>query len=529
MNILAIDIGTYSIKFLELKTERKNIVIVDKNEVVIEDARPHYPSAHDIKLLQKEIVSNYILKKPSDTKIIFQIPNESITTRYLEIPGTSKRKTEQIIPFQLDENLPYSLQNAHFSSRLIKKSTGFSVISNITQLQFFKDFFNFFENKEADPSILTSELSTIQSYIDSIRFNERACILDIGHRTTKAYFIQDRKIVANHTSYIAGLQINELISKTYQISQDEAILYKHDNAFFLTDDQIDEVSDDQKEFALMMRQLFMGLIQEFKRWEIGHRVKYGTSIDKIYLMGGTAQITGIDHFLTAHTGIKISILEPIQLFKNDHNPHEKNFFLVKMMAIAERTPGNIINFLTGKFQNSSNSFISLHSSIFLLVRTTFIALLILTGLLLEKYFVLLSNEKVYDNKILATLKQAPALSSEIPKRDQKDFKKFPDHLLKALIKKNRTITQEVNAIMSSQNTNAVKPLVQLSRSLSVNPKISLVTFHSENLDVKARFTSTEYSELQLLEDHIKAMGLGELKTQLNRDKNELNIEFRDRE
>jgi Tfp pilus assembly PilM family ATPase len=529
MNILAIDIGTYSIKFIELKPERKALLLVDKNEIVLEEVKPHYPNITSNKDLQREIVANYIHKKPNDTKIIFQIPNEYITTRYMEIPGSSKRKTEQIIPFQLDENLPYSLSQAHFSSRLTKKSSGFSVISNITQLSVFKDYLSFFEARDAEPSTLTSEISTIQSYIEHVRLNDSCCILDIGHKTTKAYFIQDRKVVANHTSYIAGAGINEVIAKTYQISIEDAILYKHENAFFLSDDQFQNVRPEQKEFALLMRQLFHPLLLEFKRWDIGHRVKYGNSIDKIYLMGGTGQINGIEHFIEFHTGIKVHNLEPIVDIRNDYSLHEKSMFLVKMMAISEKNPSSLINFLTGKFQTSSNSIIPIHSAVFIWVRSSFIALMLFLGLLTERFIVLNNNEKVIDQKISSTLKQNSQLGLDIPKNIQKDFKNNPQNLLKALNKKNKIIKDEVNSILSSNTINALKPLASLSRTISKNPKVNLINFNSDGNTIKARFESSEVSELAAMEKHLKGSGLFDLETRLNSEKKELNITFSDRE
>jgi general secretion pathway protein L len=529
MNILAIDIGSYSIKFVELKVERRTLVLTEKTEIIIEDTKPHYPNAQSLKELQREIVANYIQKRPNELKIIFQIPNEFITTRFLEITGTSKRKAEQIIPFQLDENLPYSITNAHISSRLIKKSSGFSVITNITQLSIFKDFFSYFESRDAQPTILTSELSAIQSYIDHVRLNDNCCILDIGHKTTKAYFIQDRKVVANHTSYISGLSINEVISKTYQISLEDAQIYKHENAFFLTDGQLEDVRPEQKEFGLLMKQLFSTLVLEFKRWDIGHRVKFGTNIDCIYLMGGTSQINGIDQFINYHTGVKVLSLDPIIDIKNDYSMHDKAFFMVKMMAISERSPNTVINFLTGKFQNAANAFISLHSAVFLGVRTTFIALLILLGLSLEKFIVLQNNEKVIDAKLASLFKPGTQLSNEIPKKDYRDYKKNPEVLLKSLTKKNKIIKDEVSSILSSNSYNALKPLAILSRTISNNPKVNLVKFKSDGRHIDATFSSTELSELELMQQHMSSSGLYDLKAQLDKDKSELNITFSDRD
>ena len=57
MNILAIDIGTYSIKFLEIRPERKNLNLLDKTEIIIEEARPHYPNIQNINELKNIIKS----------------------------------------------------------------------------------------------------------------------------------------------------------------------------------------------------------------------------------------------------------------------------------------------------------------------------------------------------------------------------------------------------------------------------------------------------------------------------------------
>ncbi|MFA6237535.1 MAG: pilus assembly protein PilM [Bacteriovorax sp.] len=526
MNILAIDIGTYSIKFVEVRPERKSLILAEKNEIILDDARTHYPNVVEIKDLQKEIVANFIQKKSGDLKIIFQVPNEMLTTRYLEIPGTSKRKTEMIIPFQLDENLPYSLNHAHFSSRLSKHSGGFSVLSNITQLTDFKEYFGYFENKEAQPSVLTSEISTMQAYVDHIRMNDICCILDLGHKTTKAYFVQDRQIVSNHTSFVAGAAINEVISKTYQISYEDAVIYKHENAFLLTDEQLNEVSPEQREFALLMKQVFSPLILDIKRWEIGHRVKFGTSIDKIYILGGTSQINSLENFFNFHTGLTIESLPPLLDFKNDYSVHEKTFYLAKMMAISQRVPSNLINFLTGKFQTASNAFISIHSAVFIGVRSTFIALLLILGLFTERFFFLSKQDKAMDTKITGLLK-TPSL--EINRKDQKLYKTKPESVLAALKKKNKIVKDEVSSILSSNSINALRPLAALSKTINSNPNVSLEQFTSDGLIVTARFSSEDPLELEAMSKHLKGAGLPDAKINYTTGKKVLTVEFADRD
>lgn len=525
MNILAIDIGSYSIKFIEVRPERKNYVLVEKQEIILDEVKPHYPNILGVSELQKEIIANYIQKKPNDIRIIFQMPNEMLTTRYLEIPGTSKRKTEQIIPFQLEENLPYALSNAHFSSRINKKSSSFSVLSNITQLSVFKDFFSYFENKEVQPSILTSEISVMQAYIEHIRMNETCCIIDFGHKTTKIYFVQDRQIVSNHTSYVAGLSINEVISKSYQISMEDAIIYKHENAFMLNDDQLEEVSPEQKGFALLMKQVFSPLVLDLRRWEIGHRVKYGTNIDKIFVLGGTSSINNLDNFINFHTGIPVENLPPLMDLKNDYTAHDKNFYLAKMMAISQKSPSSVINFLTGKFQTASNAFISVHSAVFIWVRTTFIALLLILGLVGERFIFLQKQNTSADTKIKALLKRS---NLGINSADRKSYDKNPTRVLNIIKKKNKLVTDEVSSILSSQSVNALRPLAVLSKTINNNPKISLEKFTSDGYIVKAIFSAEDPTELERMSTLLKGSGLPQLSVNYQTGLKTLTLQFEDR-
>lgn len=519
MNILAIDMGTYSIKLVEFRPERKNLLVVEKHEFILSDFFEEFPNAKNTSELQKEIIIQYIHKKITELKIIFQIPNDLITTRYLEIPGTSKRKAEQIIPFQLDEILPYSLSNAHFSSRLSKKPNSFSVLSNITQFNLFKEFFNLYETSDAAPSVLTSEISIMQSYVDHVRINDSCCILDLGHKTTKAYFIHERQIVSNHTSFVAGETINEVISKTYQIKNEEAISYKHKNSFLLTDDQLNEVSEEQKDFALLMKQIFIPLILDIRRWEIGHRVKFGQSIDKIIIMGGTSQINGLSNFLYFHTGLPVENFIPLTELKNDYDIHEKTFFITKMMGVSQKFSSNLINFLTGHFHLATNSFISLHSAAFFWFRSTIIALILIASLLTEKYLFLNKNEKLVDSKSIKILK---ASSIGLSKKDLKNVSQKPENVLNLIKKKNKVALSEIKMILNSLNEkNGLSNLALLSKILNTNEKVSLVKFLDDGTNVIATFTAKEITEIEALKTKLETSHLPNLK--INYKSNELNL------
>ena len=71
------------------------------------------------------------------------------------------------------------------------------------------------QEKQILPNILTSEISYYQNYTELREINEPICILDLGHTTTKAYFLKDSRVIATHTNYVAACR------------EEAAILGKH--------------------------------------------------------------------------------------------------------------------------------------------------------------------------------------------------------------------------------------------------------------------------------------------------------------
>lgn len=522
MNILAIDIGSYSVKFTEIKPERKTNQIVNQEELVLDDIRCHYPNIQDLPSLHKEIVANFVQKKAKESNIIFQIPSEMITTRYLDIPAPNRKKAELIIPFQLDDNLPYSLSDTHYASVLTKIGNQFKVISNIAQENTFETFYNSFKSNGINPSVITSELSVLQNYLDQKRINENCCIIDLGHKTTKVYFVKDRRIVSNHISHVAGSNVTDVISKTYQITHDDAVIYKHENAYFLTDDQMQEVSEEQKDFALLMKQTFAPLIADLKRWDIGHRVKFGSSSSTIYLIGGTSQINNIDKFLESHLGIPVSFISGLEGFKNDTNPHDRRFFLSKLMASSANQSGQIINFLTGKYQPESQGLISPYSTSFIASRVAYICLALCAGLLVERFVYFSMANKKLDQEVSTLLKRS---NLGLTQADKKAYKKTPTRVLTALTKKERNIKEEIQMINSSQDINAIKSLGAISQIVTKADEVHLESYASDDVETNLIFTAERPDAITKLKDKLQSAGLKNISLKTTSNDTKLMVRF----
>ncbi len=528
MNILSIDLGTYSVKFYNCTYERKGLVIDSYNEIINDKVKGQLkdPEA-TINEIQLEIVSSYLKKGEYDGTIIFQLPNEMITTRYLTLPVTSTKQAELMIPFQLDDDLPYQSSKAHITSKLHKQESKTFAQINITQSEYFKKLYEYLKVKSILPNIMTAENFVIQTYIEKNNFSESICILDIGHLTTKAYFIKNNLILTNHTSHVAGNVLNEMISQTYNTTKEEAVLYKHENCYFLTENQYDEVEEDQKEFGKLMKAAFWPLVMEVKRWELGLRVKYKTKIEKVLITGGTSNINNIENFLALYLGIKVEHLDPYQDILEKTFPVEDSLrhtmSMAHMMSVSQIAKSPLPNFLSGKFLGKIGQIIPLNSSAFLLSRTLIVVTFLSFFIFAEKFFIK-KDLKVLDRKITKLLKKSEL---GISKKERRAYRKNHQKVYKKLKKKTDLITQEVSAILSANSKNAMNELISLSKLLGSNTLITMNHFLSQKGKVTALFSGGNPKELIKLKKHLVNLGLNQAKINYNKGALDLKLEYKE--
>lgn len=380
---IAIELGSYSVKFLTYQIDRKDIILLESDEIVT-DYNSLDPSLEADKLWanQIDIITEYIGKFDEDIQIFMTLPPDIISTRFLSLPVKNKKTALAMLPFQIEEDLPFSLQDCHWAESLNVGKTNSEAVVAVVKRANFDSFFNILRAKTIKPKVLTTDVSSLAGLvtqnIDS--FPESFCIIDIGHHATRSFYFYKGKLVSNHHSYVAGVTITESISKTYSISTEEATLYKHQNSFLLLEDQYEQVNDNQREFAKMMDATLQPLMHEIKRWDIGYRVTHGVRVQEVYICGGSANIKNIQNYLSSKINSSVQFFDPYK-FVNDSNieaaPKYRNrFSQVVALVLNVPTKSKMINFLKDDYVLESSTDLPLHSMAFVSTRVAILTLML---------------------------------------------------------------------------------------------------------------------------------------------------------
>ncbi len=523
MNLLCIDLGSYSVKFAEYSLARKNIVLIQFQELSLAEARMQFDEDISNNQLKLEIVRAFIKDHGSDLKVIFQVPNEMITARFLHLPVIQRKKVEAMIPFQLDDNLPFPLEKIIYRFTLEKEGKGSFAQVAIAEREAFAKFFGLLDTKQCMPSLLTTELSINNSFVNERADHSSYLIIDLGHSLTKGYAVEEKRIVANHLSHTASRQIDTIIAKTYGISNQEAVNYKHEQAFIFTESQYEDADGEQAEFSLLMKQTLAPLVLDIRRWIIGHRAKFGNPILKIYLTGGGSKLNNIIPFLSEELSINIERLELNhgQLRADNEFSQDPSYHFCYTQALAQNATIRPLNFLTGEFSSRSNQGFPLYSTGFLLVRTSILAASIVFLLLLQNMIISGSTKKL--TKKLATMSKNPNL--KLTRSDKNKLRRKPDLFLKVLQKKNKDLNSHIKQLKALGKVNAVETLFKLNSLVSGSDNYFLQKFVSEQGLTTATFSGNQIDQLESLKTVLDGLTLNNKGLELNRKSKTIQLVF----
>jgi Tfp pilus assembly PilM family ATPase len=522
---IAINTGSYSIKFLNFKIEKKKIIYLASREVILDSDEFNILEDDIVLDLQIKVISDYLKEIDQEYKVIMNASNEMITERFIDLPLKNKKKANLMLPFQLEEDIPYSLSDCKISSTLEPTKDGNHASVNIIKHELLRPLFQKINEYKINPSILTSEISTLETFVKNTTevLPQAFCILDLGHNTTHAYFFMDGQLKSTHTSYVAGYAVNEIISKAYSISLEEAAIYKHQNSFFLTSDQYEDVDQSQKDFAKLMEDTMAPLITEFDRWHIGFRVQNGVAVSDTFLVGGTSNIKNLPQFLTEKISMKVGTMNffgnaDIKKIDNDEK-QKKKFALANVEAHGMMTKSKIINFLTGEYAIQGEADIPLHSMTFIASRMMFISLICILGLTVEGIF-LSKQIKSADKKIKGLVKN-PIL--RLNGRDARSALKKPKGILNKLERQTKTINQEVKVLQSSLDINALRSLEMISR-VTTGLKVEVIQYQSvSKSDFVVVFKGQDEKAINDLNDILKGSSIKNLFIDTNLAKKTLTV------
>lgn len=538
MDILCIDLGNYAIKFLYGRVDRKDFEIQDFKKV---DLTPHLdhpnldeledPEQYRKKLeernhqrlnIQLQFIKNYVQEINFTGKMLLTLPENLVTTRYLELPVNNRKKAEMMIPFQLEGDLPFSMNDTHWTNTLFKKENGMQAQVYITKIEEFDQFYSKLNFSNIEVATLAPPMSYWQSAIPELAMQGHAIIIDFGHEMVNAYHLINQRIVTNHTSYYAGKAMDEFIAHSFSLDIEQVTRIKLERSLILSEEdrqQDEELTESEKSMDLLLKQFLYPMMKEIKRWIIGHQVKFGNNIDLIYVTGGMSNIPGLRDFIESNFSVPVRGIEYRNLpFILPSKIYTKDFGLCLAMAQSQFSKTPVANFLKGQYQSGFQVTIPVINTGFIVTRAIILSLVISFLLLLEAFIIMNPRNDALVKKNLSIVKDKTIALGKV---SNKRLREDPDKILSQINRKLSVVKKDYESLKDASTYNAMQGIVKIANLIGKNDKIEILEMTNIDKEISVLVRSKDEKEITRLKDFL---GIGEIPgLSLTHDGDELRI------
>lgn len=349
MKILALEYGSWSVKAVEIESRWRKLEVIDFHEVRLplkmENASQFYKQATD----------QLLARLPSiPEKIVTSLPFSQTSLRFLQLPLKNRKKVEQMYRFELEDAVPFKLDEAILEHLVIKQRNGSLVFAAIAPENLVKQHIVWLKSLGVDPDWLTFDsqgliniflLSQSARNGDDEKPSGAQLILDIGHQKTNLCIIDQNEIKLIRSIPWGGSTLNQALAVARGGNLETAEKFKIE--------ELDITSKDvsQEEAIQAVRQSFNTLVADLNHSLVSFRNIYKQEITAITLTGGTSKLKGISTLFEQSYDVPVSFLDATEALplKQDLQKTDLSRFTEcwgRSILFARKAPV-LFNFRTG--------------------------------------------------------------------------------------------------------------------------------------------------------------------------------------
>lgn len=375
MKTVGIDIGSNQIKVVEINSTPRGFQIANYHVLQLKHGGPQDVDLEVIEFL-RGIVSKMDLEQ---TKFVLGIRQDKVAVRFRTFPFTEKNKISKTLPLDLEDELPFSVDNSVLDFKMIRtRGSEAEILACATPRHNVEKLVSFFNDVGADLDILCPEGVAFANLIENFDApipvepslptdlneanakREVEVVLHLGHNRTLVCAFEKQRLVSVRSLFWGGQNISQAIATKYQLPLPEAQKEMELKAFILNSKQ--QASFEAKVFSDTISQAVREMTRDLQLSLLEIKTELQCEIKNLQTSGGLSQIQGLGGFLTQMLELpvnKIKLWERFgtTLFEKSEALEAKLSVALGLALEGLKKPRNpALNFLRGDFSNKPSRF-----------------------------------------------------------------------------------------------------------------------------------------------------------------------------
>lgn len=321
--LFGLDIGSNSIKLVELKKSRKEFklkgfAIRDMPSEAIVDGEVMDSIILSEKL--KELLSEY---KPSTKYVALSVPGLGVTVRTINVPLVTEEELAQSIQWETEQYLPFSIKDVYVDFKILGESPDnpgqMNVLIVAAKKSNVDEYLLAVNEVGLEPLVVDVDVFAMQNMFElnyPIYEGKVTLLCNLGASFTNINIVKAGNSLLTRTVNLGGNKITASIQRELSVTFEEADKIKKGMVEGFDRKVVNDIIDNELE----------SILNELKKTiEYFNGQFTNDVIDKIVLFGGTAKLAGLSDKIKDKVGINVELGNPFTTIAVDKKLQTEKF------------------------------------------------------------------------------------------------------------------------------------------------------------------------------------------------------------
>jgi len=321
-NLLGLDIGSHSIKMIQLKGSGKKWSLAKYCIQKISGGSTSELSPDE----RRDTIINDLKQMVSSSKITLKkvataVSGNSVIVRYVKFPKMSPQDLQKTIQFEAEPYIPFDVKEVNIGTQILGDVTEEGVAKMETVLvaaknDILQERMNTIANAGLKTAIIDVDAFTLENSYELVRdpsMPETVMLLNIGASVTNINILENGISKVVRDIFIAGETFTNAIQRGLQVDYKTAEELKENKGLIVSAEQ-GEAAEEDVRISMAMVPVVHELVAEIKRSIDYYQAptEGEMRVERVLLSGGSANLKHIDRFLASELNIPVEINNPFQ-------------------------------------------------------------------------------------------------------------------------------------------------------------------------------------------------------------------------
>jgi type IV pilus assembly protein PilM len=313
-NALGLDIGSSSVKLVQLRETKKGIDLVHFSmaplppQAIVDGALMQSSAIVEV---VREMVGNLKLKTK---EVAVSISGHSVIIKKIGLPAMTQDELDESIKWEAEQYIPFDVNDVYLDYQILQsrpEQGQMDVLLVAAKKEIVDEYAGVVRDAGLEPVVVDVDCFTIQNTFEtcySCPPGEAVVLIDIGAATININIISNGITTFTRDISMGGNQYTEELRKRLKASYEEAEAYKLGGR-----EGVDADSVVPREVERIMASVSETIASELHRsLDFYLATSSEGRVSRIYLSGGTANVSSLAPTIANRVGVEVELLDPFK-------------------------------------------------------------------------------------------------------------------------------------------------------------------------------------------------------------------------